>query len=163
MAVKPKTHETPSPRRPAEPRSRSLRDDAEDILGHLRALRREFVRNPFADAERSGLTVPQMIVMARLVNGPRALTDLSQELGMSHSTASGIVDRLEARGLVRRAPDAADGRRTLIGVTGKVVRYTTQLMTSPASRIEEALAHATPRQRALIRQGLAMLRQLLRA
>src|SRR5262245_60390122 len=128
-------------------RRRTLRDDAEDILGHIRALRREFVRNPFADAERHGLTVPQMVVMAQLRQGPIALTDLSQQLNMSHSTASGIVDRLEARGLVRRTQDPVDRRRSLVAVTDKVVRYTTHLMASPASRIEAALKRATPRER----------------
>jgi hypothetical protein len=56
------------------------------------ALWRTLFRNPFAEAEESGLTGPQVTVIATLVTrGPMMLTELSRTLGMSHSTASGIV------------------------------------------------------------------------
>jgi DNA-binding MarR family transcriptional regulator len=136
--------------------------EAEAILGDIRALRRDLLRNPFAEAERSGLTGPQVTVMACLVSGgPMTLTTLSRQLGMSHSTASGIVDRLQARGLVRRAQDAADRRRTRITVTEEVTRYVRELEEGPAGRLAAALERASPDQRRAIRDGLGLLRQLL--
>src|ERR687885_1307752 len=106
----------------------SLAAEAEEILGLLRALRRDLARNPFADAERSGLTGPQVTAMTCLVTrGALTLTELSRAMGTSHSTASGIVDRLQARGLVRRTPDATDRRRTRLTVTEDVTRYVREL------------------------------------
>ena len=140
----------------------SLAAEAEEILGLLRALRRDLARNPFADAERSGLTGPQVTAMTCLVSrGPLTLTELSRAMGTSHSTASGIIDRLEARGLVRRTPDAADRRRTRIVVTEEVTRYVQELEEGPPGRLAAALRRASPHQRRAIRQGLALLRELL--
>jgi DNA-binding MarR family transcriptional regulator len=136
--------------------------EAEEILAHVRALRRDLLRNPFADAERAGLTGPQVTVMACLVSrGPTTLTELSRTLGMSHSTASGIVDRLQSRGLVRRTPDAGDRRRTRIAVTEQVTRYVRELEEGPSGRLAAALERATADQRRAIKAGLILLRELL--
>jgi DNA-binding MarR family transcriptional regulator len=139
-----------------------LRQQAEEILATVRSLWRDLLRNPYADAEQHGMTGPQIMVMACLVSkGPMTLTELSQSLGMSHSSASGIVDRLQARGLLRRVEDATDRRRTSIEVTEAVQRYVRQLEAGPSGRLVEALSNATPAQRAAIKKGLELLRRLL--
>jgi DNA-binding MarR family transcriptional regulator len=136
--------------------------EAEEIIARIRALRRDLLHNPYADAERAGLTGPQVTLMACLVrSGPLTLTDLSRTLRMSHSTASGIVDRLQARGLVRRVQDTADRRRTRITVTEKVTRYVGQIAEGPSGRLANALAHASPAQRRAITTGLRLLCELL--
>jgi DNA-binding MarR family transcriptional regulator len=136
--------------------------EADTILGQLRMLRRDLLRNPYADAAEHGLTGPQVMVMALLVSkGPLTLTELSRSLSMSHSTASGIVDRLETRGLVRRTTDAADRRRTAIAVTESVRRYVHQLEEGPSGRLVRVLRIATPVQRAAIKRGLTLLCELI--
>ncbi len=135
---------------------------AEETLAHIDALRRALFHSPFDEARQAGLTGPQVRLMASLVaRGAMTLTELSRALGMSHSTASGIVDRLQARGLVRRSPDARDRRRTTITVTDQVSRYVHELEAGPASRLVAVLAAATPGQRRLIGSGLRALRNLL--
>jgi DNA-binding MarR family transcriptional regulator len=49
-----------------------------------------------------------------------SLKELSAHLGLAHSTVSGIVDRLQERGLVERRTSETDGRVTRIGVTRRV-------------------------------------------
>lgn len=143
-------------------RNPALQRDADQILATVRALWKDLLRNPQADAEQHGMTGPQVTVMACLVSrGPIALTELSRTLGMSHSTASGIVDRLQSRGLVRRTEDAADRRRTSIEVTEAVRRYVRELEEGPSGRLVGVLAVATPSQRAAIKKGLELLRDLL--
>lgn len=140
----------------------ALRQQAEEILATVRALWRDLLRNPYADAEQHGMTGPQITVMACLVGkGPMTLTELSRSLGMSHSSASGIVDRLQARGLVRRTEDATDRRRTSIEVTEAVQRYVRELEVGPSGRLVEALGNATPAQRAAVTKGLDLLCRLL--
>ncbi len=89
------------------------------------------------------------------------LTELSRTLAMSHSSASGIVDRLQARGLVRRTEDANDRRRTSISVTDGVTRYVRELEEGPAGRLVRALKKATPAQRTAVTRGLTVLSELL--
>ena len=141
----------------------SLAREAEEILAAVRGLWKALLRNPSADAEQAGMTGPQVTVMACLVRrGPMTLTELSRTLGMSHSSASGIVDRLQARGLVRRTEDASDGRRTPIEVTDAVRRYVRELEEGPSGRLVRLLEAATPAQRAAIKKGLGLLSDLLK-
>ena len=136
--------------------------EAEETLAHIRVLWRDLFRNPFAEAEAGGVTGPQVSLMAALVNrGAMTLTELSRTLGTSHSTASGIVDRLASRGLVHRAPDPSDGRRTRITVTEKVTRYVSELEAGPAVRLATALGSMGAEQRRAMRRGLQLLRESL--
>ena len=144
-------------------REPAITAQADEIIALVRTLRRDLLRNPAEDAEREGLTGPQISVMACLVGkGPSTLTEVSRTLGINHSTASGIVDRLQARGLVRRAQDPADRRRTRIVVTDKVTRYVSDLQQGPSGRLASALGGASPKDRRAITKGLKLLAALLR-
>lgn len=44
---------------------------------------------------------------------------LAERMGLEAMTVSGYIDRLERRGLVKRAPDPADGRAKLVRLTDK--------------------------------------------
>jgi DNA-binding MarR family transcriptional regulator len=146
----------------ARRRDPALRQQAEEILATVRTLWRDLLRNPYADAERHGMTGPQITVMACLVSRrAMTLTELSRTLGLSHSSASGLVDRLQARGLLRRTEDAADRRRTTIEVTEAVQRYVLDLEAGPSGRLVEAMGKATPAERAAIKRALELLCDLL--
>jgi DNA-binding MarR family transcriptional regulator len=139
-----------------------LRIQAQEIVGHIRALRRGLLCTSAEDMARSGLTGPQVSVMAHLVmNGPATVTELARELDASHSTVSGIVDRLQTRGLVQRVQDEADRRYTRICVTEKVDRYVQDMEVGPFGRLATALGNATGEQRRTIHDGLTLLRELL--
>jgi DNA-binding MarR family transcriptional regulator len=143
------------------PERSGLAGEADAIVGQLRLLRRDLLRNPYADAAAHGLTGPQVTVMTLLVTkGPITVTEASRWLRMSHSTVSGIIDRLEARGLVRRTTDIKDRRRTVVAVTQDVHRYVSELRDGPP-RLLSALRAATPGQRAAIKKGLTLLCKLL--
>lgn len=59
----------------------------------------------------SRLTAQQLRVLALLhLRGPHTASDLAHVLGVSGPTVSGLVDRLEAAGMVERRSDPDDGR-----------------------------------------------------
>ncbi|MER6216050.1 MarR family transcriptional regulator [Streptomyces sp. NPDC001674] len=62
-----------------------------------------------AAAARYGLTSTQAKVLAQL-EGPVPMRGLASLLACDASNVTGIVDRLEARGLVRREPEPRDRR-----------------------------------------------------
>lgn len=75
--------------------------------------------------EPLGLTHPQYLVMLALwERAPRTLNDLAAELAMEPATASPLVKRLEADGLVARQRSAVDERRLEITLTdsGRALR-----------------------------------------
>lgn len=65
-----------------------------------------------------GLTHPQYLVMLALwERSPRSLSDLAEEIALEPATASPLVKRLEAQGLVRRERREDDERRLDITLT----------------------------------------------
>jgi DNA-binding MarR family transcriptional regulator len=137
--------------------------EAEAITEHIRAVRLTLKRPIAESIARSGLTAPQVGALKALAGGgPQSLKDLCARLGLAHSTVSGIVDRLERRGLVRRETDPQDRRLTRIVVTDEVKTFiaTGAELHHPAPLIE-ALRRATGEERSRILEGLTTLRHLL--
>lgn len=67
---------------------------------------------------RLGITMPQRLVLRLLGHGgPLTSGELSAALHLHPSTLTGILKRLEARGLVERHDHPDDGRRRMFGLT----------------------------------------------
>src|SRR3954468_14245768 len=65
-----------------------------------------------------GLSLTSATVLARLSEaGPQRVTDLASLELVAQPTMTALVGRLEARGLVARARDAADGRVVTVTLT----------------------------------------------
>lgn len=136
---------------------------AQELDVHLRAIR-EVLRRPLEAVEaRGSLTGPQRSVMQVVAtHDGLSLKNLSQKVGLSHSTVSGIVDRLEKRGMLTRHTDEKDGRCTRIAVTQQVRDFLRD--TLPGLSVHpliEALGRATETERAAVLDGLRTLRRLM--
>ncbi len=101
-----------------------------ETLDALRSLLDVSHRATPALARRAGLTHTEMAVLEHVMENPTGPSELAQRLGVTSAAASGIVDRLAARGHVERQPHATDRRRTVVAVT-------------PTGR-EEVLGHLLP-------------------
>jgi MarR family transcriptional regulator, organic hydroperoxide resistance regulator len=137
--------------------------EAEAIEQHLRVIRRLMRASLRADMRLAPLTRPQMHALEALVrHGAMSLKALSRHLALAHSTVSGIVDRLEHRGLVRREPDLADRRGVRLCVTQPVQEYMDDVL--PVHRLEPLLAalhDASPEERRCVLEGVTALHRLL--
>ncbi len=133
--------------------------EAREIVGLFRSLRRHLVRGSRAELARSGLTAAQVSVISLLgTQGPMTLGDLSRELELSHSTVSGIVDRLQAKEIVERRPSVDDRRYVHISLTESVASQAPALGDEgPIGRLEAVLKAATADERRRIKEGLALL------
>jgi DNA-binding MarR family transcriptional regulator len=91
-----------------------------------------------------------------------SLKELSKQAGLAHSTVSGIVDRLEKRGMVARKADDSDGRFSRIVVTEVVREFVRDKLPELAIQpLLGALERASPAQRKKIVDGLRTLRAAL--
>lgn len=64
------------------------------------------------------ITAPQLLCLRYLDrNGPHTPSELAREISLSQATVTGILDRLESRGLVERRRDLKDRRRVSIHLT----------------------------------------------
>ena len=138
---------------------------AEDLDRDLRAIR-EILRQPLeAEVARGGLTGPQQSAMVALVNTDGlSLKELSAHLGLAHSTTSGIIDRLQKRGLVKREENPDDRRLSRIVVTKEVREFIRDTMPKLSVHpLVAALERVKPGERETIANGLKLLLRALDA
>lgn len=98
--------------------------DARRLRDGIRALVRRFSISERADVACCGMTVAQAATLETLATeGPMRLGDLGARLGITPSTLTRNLVRLEERGLVKRAPEREDKRafRAALTVAGKRV------------------------------------------
>jgi len=130
-----------------------------DLSGIRRALRKPLE----AEVSKGDLTVPQRAAMAVIVRHQGiSLKDLSREVSLAHSTVSGIVDRLEKRGMLVRRQDPADGRITRIHPSEEVEAFVRdRIPVLSQGPLERALQRANEKERTAIAKSLQRLRELL--
>lgn len=90
----------------------------ESILVSLRRMSRAVDLHSRQLAAKHQLTGPQLVCLRQLhrevITNPGAL---ARAVSLSQGTVTGILDRLEARGLVRRARSSQDKRRVMVELT----------------------------------------------
>jgi DNA-binding MarR family transcriptional regulator len=93
-------------------------DDARRLRRSIQALVRRFSISQRADTSCCGMTVAQAATLEALRSaGPGRLGDLGQRLGISPSTLTRNMTRLERRGLVSRRADPKDARSSQVALT----------------------------------------------
>ena len=101
---------------------------------------------------------PQLMVL-KILDEPRPMSDVATAMACDSSNLTGITDRLEERGLVRRAADPADRRVKLLVLTkeGEALRREVlDRLNQPPPGAVDALSEADLRQLdALLRKALA--------
>ncbi|MFG2558064.1 MarR family winged helix-turn-helix transcriptional regulator [Streptomyces sp. NPDC048496] len=108
-------------------------------------------------AAAHSLTGAQARVLGLLSLEPMPMRRIAQKLKCEPSNVTGIVDRLETRGLVERRPDPADRRVKLAAPTEKGTDTARQLRES-LSFAREPLAKLSDTDRAVLRD---LLRRML--
>jgi len=140
-----------------------LRQLALELEQHLTAIRQEIRRPVEAEFAKGDLTGPQRSIMQALVRSDgRSLKELTAQVGLAHSTVSGIVDRLAKRGLVEREPNLSDRRHTRIVVSGEVREFMKEKYPIIAAHpLYDVLRAADATERNAIVTGIRTLRRLI--
>lgn len=133
------------------PRTDPLTFEVVELIGAVVARYHEEYEDA---AAKHSLTGAQARVLGLLAHEPMPMRRIAQQLKCEPSNITGIVDRLETRGLVERRPDPADRRVKLAAPTDEG-RET-------ASRLRDALDFAREPLGSLTTVERTMLRDLLR-
>ncbi|MFF0015232.1 MarR family winged helix-turn-helix transcriptional regulator [Streptomyces sp. NPDC005374] len=136
---------------PDTPRPDSLTMEVVELIGDVVA---RFHSEYEGAAAEHTLTGAQARLLSLLSREPLPMRKLAQKLKCEPSNVTGIVDRLEARGLVERRPDPADRRVKVAAATDEGRRV--------ARELREGLRFAREPLAGLSREERESLRDLLR-
>ncbi|MEM6912978.1 MAG: MarR family transcriptional regulator [Pseudomonadota bacterium] len=100
-----------------EPRAVTM-DRTDDALVALRQILRATEISARSLAKASGLSPSQHIVL-QLLSKKGCLTPgtIAKEMSLSQATVTSLIDKLEAKSLLRRTKDDKDRRRSLVALT----------------------------------------------
>ena len=91
---------------------------ADDLIDELTGWGPEERLRTFTRWHQGSLSLVQLMVVTVLEHhGPVPMTRLAVALDVSDASATGIVDRMERRGLLERRRDGADRRRVIVALT----------------------------------------------
>jgi DNA-binding MarR family transcriptional regulator len=90
----------------------------------LRSILSKLKRRLREHGGRNDLTPSQSSVLLRLErDGPATVSSLARAEGMRPQSMSAIITPLQEAGLVKGAPDTNDGRKTLMSLTKKCLKW----------------------------------------
>ncbi len=90
-----------------------------------------------------------------------SMADIARVLGVAPTVITGLVDRLEARGLIRRESHPSDRRRIQLVLTARGHEVSTQVETAIAAGIQQQAASLDDEQQQHLRTGLELLEKLM--
>jgi DNA-binding MarR family transcriptional regulator len=88
-------------------------------------------------ARKYGLTAQQGQLLCVLMARPYGMSELGPMLRLARSSLTGLVDRTERNGFVRRVPDPGDQRLVRVALTAHGSRVVEEFYAETCRRVEE--------------------------
>lgn len=99
----------------------------------------------------------QLAVLFMIREGVASPASIAQRLGISRAVVTGLLDRLEERGLIRREPDPGDRRRLRIVMTAAGLDASERLGRTVVDDLAAELGVSSPEERAALATALNLL------
>ena len=135
-----------------------------DILTNIRKILRSINLESKRIQKNHGVSIPQLLCLNYLNSTAQlqsTVKELSFHLNLNSSTVSGIVKRLEAKGLIAKLPNPRDRRGSIIAITQKgsgIIAASPLLL---HDKLDQRLAKMPPEDFETIQNGLNLLVRLL--
>lgn len=107
------------------------------------------------------LSTPQYAILFHATPEGVPLSQICAEMLADNSNLTRLVDRLEARGLVRRAPDLHDRRVSLVQLTDAGAALISEIRPQHRELVEQRMSHLSPAQIVAFHEAMAMLYEAL--
>lgn len=112
--------------------------------------------------ESMGITMPQGIVMGELSKrGEMKISDLSNTVGLSNSTISGILDRLERQAMVVRTRSQLDKRIVYVKLSAEYENLDQSFHATATRIIGEILEKISEEEMEQVVKGLNVMKKAL--
>jgi DNA-binding MarR family transcriptional regulator len=132
------------------------------IAGDLRRIFKAIHEYSKRSLKEFGVTGPQLWALHLLgASNPLSVGDLADRMYLHISTVSGVADRLEERGLVRRIRGTLDRRVVQTRLTSKGRALLRRAPQPAQGKLLHGLEHLAPREAKRLRESLHRLVQLM--
>jgi DNA-binding MarR family transcriptional regulator len=138
-----------------DPRHTTVLEQARAIVDLLPAIMRQLFAG--SDDPTEELPLAQLRVCNILQHGPRSMSVLSREIGVTLSALTQIADRLERAGLVNRLAEENDRRIRCLQLTDRGKQIMRLQADFRARRVSEALKRIPPEDRESVLASLELL------
>ncbi|MCA9861049.1 MAG: MarR family transcriptional regulator [Thermomicrobiales bacterium] len=99
-----------------------------------------------------------VLYLVRTANA--SMADMARALNVAPTVITGLVDRLETRGLISRQPHPTDRRRVQLVLTERGNEISQQVEEAVSARINEQIAKLSPSDQQKLREGLRLLQSV---
>lgn len=128
-------------------------------LKHVMNIVRQNIESQFQEMK---LTGPQGMLIGTLAHSEQMkISELSEKIGLSNSTVSGIIDRLEKQGLVERIRSEEDRRVVYVKVTEEFQKSAKKRFQELEEKLEALMLNASSEEREKILEGLDTLKHVI--
>lgn len=98
-------------------------EEVGDLASIIMVMQRKFMAMLMGELSRDRLSFPQFFLLGYLgSHGPTGMTSIAELMGHSTPAATGLVQRLEKLGYVKRTHEVDDRRKVTVTVTAKGIR-----------------------------------------
>lgn len=103
------------------------------------------------------VSVSDAHALTKLLDGPLSPSELATYLGLTRSTVTRLLVKLEERSWVRRRADANDGRAYILELTANGRRQAERVKEARRTRISELLARIPRGERDIVIRSMVLL------
>lgn len=139
----------------------SVTDRAEQILALLPVLRQWVTARVQSSGAHRGLSLRQYAALHGIREGASSPGELARSWQVTPAVLTGIVDRLESRGLVRREPDPLDRRRLRLALTEDGLAASLDVEQALTDDLTAQLVRLSPDELAELGRSLDLLQRLV--
>ena len=144
-------------RREDDSRNNSVEDAAAGAATGLVQLS-DLVQGLYARiSQRHDLTPVQAKLLCIVAEGPRGMAELAQCFGVEKAALTGLVDRVERRGLAKRTPVQGDRRALHVTLTDAGQRAASAFHGEVTMELEHLLSPLAPHEREQFRTAMAVI------
>ncbi len=137
-------------------------DKSYEIIRSIKSVKEALKHNFHKRFKDLNLTAPQGMLIGILVRkGQMKISDLSEEMALSNSTVSGILDRLEKNKFVERKRSEEDRRVVMVDLTDEFRKEAKERFKTAEDSLSNVIKLATPEESEEVLKGLATLDKLL--
>ena len=119
-----------------------MRADAERLADIFTVLQRSFILSLSKELSRGHVSYPQYCLLGFLAQQKQlTMTEIAQRMGHTTAAATGLVDRLETLGHVKRAHGKDDRRKILVQITASGTDIVTEVRDDMVANLLNMMEH----------------------